>query len=320
MQKDIIRVLNYFKIFSYSPSFKNIYIFLNKKSNRYILQKTLEKMISNKKISKSGDLYTLGEYNKGKLEIRNSKFEISQKKLNNWRFRVFVRLISIFLYIKLIGVSGSVAMNNAKENDDIDIFIIAKQNRLWTSRFLCVFVSLLLGIKRARIEPHTNDRVCLNLFIDEADLEMPKNKKNYYVAHEIIQMKPLVNKNYIYEQFLNKNKWVYEIFPNAGLTGHPGATVGSKRILNKQILSVVPRLTLGTPSRMTTIPPVIPAKAGIQAGFGNISNLIELMLKKVQKSIINRHKTTEIVTDTQLWFFPQDFEKKLPNWARKKYN
>jgi hypothetical protein len=40
-------------------------------------------------------------------------------------------------------------------------------------------------------------------------------------------------------------------------------------------------------------------------------NFAELVLKTLQLSYINRHRTTEIITDTQLWFFPRDFEKKL---------
>ena len=42
-----------------------------------------------------------------------------------------------------------------------------------------------------------------------------------------------------------------------------------------------------------------------------IFNKIESIFKKVQLSLINRHRTTEIITSTQLWFHPDDFEKKI---------
>ena len=53
------------------------------------------------------------------------------------------------------------------------------------------------------------------------------------------------------------------------------------------------------------------------ATFDAASDFIELISKKLQLSIINRHKTNEIITNKQLWFFPEDFENKLPKWARK---
>ena len=294
MQKDIIRVLNYFNIFSYSPDLNDIHLFLSKKSSKETLRKVLKNMVSDKKIENCNGLYTMGEYynnlkvksQKSKVNIQKLKVKNSKKKLKNWRFRAYVKLITLFPHIKLVGLSGSVAMNNAQESDDIDLFIISSKNRLWITRFLCVFISIILSIKRARFELHPSDKICLNLFFDESDLNIPESKKNYYVAHEVIQVKPLVNKNNVYELFLYSNKWVYDIFPNAQPQFH--------QTLQNDKRSV---------SRMTFV-----------------GNYIELILKKVQKSIINRHKTTEIITDTQLWFFPEDFEEKLPKFARKKHN
>ena len=292
MEKDIIRTIKYFHLFSYSPTFNEIYIFLSSKTNKKILKEHINKLIFDKVITLRKGKYTGGEYNKGKLEIRISKFETSLKKLNNWRFRAYIKLISLFPQIKLVGLSGSISMMNAKEDDDFDLFIITAKSRIFTSRLIALVLAQLLGLRRSRdsesLLSHGDykNKVCLNLFFDESDLNIPESKKNYYVAHEVIQVKPLVNKNNVYELFLYSNKWVYDIFPNAQPQFH--------QTLQNDKRSV---------SRMTFV-----------------GNYIELILKKVQKSIINRHKTTEIITDTQLWFFPEDFEEKLPKFARKKHN
>src|SRR3990167_4476465 len=129
MQKEILRVFEYFYFFSYPINFKTIKKYLGVKVNDKKLKKEIERLVRLKKITFKRNLYTLGEYNKSKLEIpasrgeRNSKFEISKKKLNNLRFRSYLKLISMFPQIQLVGLSGSAAMNNAKENDDIDLFI-----------------------------------------------------------------------------------------------------------------------------------------------------------------------------------------------------
>ena len=291
MEKDIIRTIKYFSTFSYSPSINELFLFLNTETNKEKLHKVLKTLIFNKKIVKKGNLYTLGEY-RGKLKSNKEKVKTSQEKLNNYRFRAYIKLISLFPQIKLVGLSGSISMMNAKEDDDFDLFIITAKSRIFTSRLIALVLAQLLGLRRSRdsesLLSHGDykNKVCLNLFFDESDLNIPESKKNYYVAHEVIQVKPLVSKNNVYELFLYSNKWVYDIFPNAQPQFH--------QTLQNDKRSV---------SRMTFV-----------------GNYIELILKKVQKSIINRHKTTEIITDTQLWFFPEDFEEKLPKFARKKHN
>lgn len=292
MQKDIIRVLKYFELFLYYPSIDEIYLFLEKRTTKENLYKILKRLENSKKISYFNGFYTRGEYNiKSKVKshptslklrgTRKLKERISQKKINNWRFRAYVKLISLFSQVKLIAISGSVAMKNANKADDIDLFIITKSNRLWTARFLIILLAIILGIKRSRIEVDTKDKVCLNLFFDENNLEVPDFKKNYYVAHEILQMKPVFSKQNTYEDFLETNKWIIEIFPN-----------------------FKPKITKKHLSRRS---------------FNRVGNLVEKILKIIQLFFINKNKTTEIISETQLWFFPDDFEKKLPKWAKEKH-
>ena len=286
MQKEILRVFEYFYFFSYPINFKTIKKYLGVKVNDKKLKKEVERLVKLKKITFKRNLYTLGEYNKSNLEIRNSKFEISQKKLNNLRFRAYLKLISMFPQIQLIGLSGSAAMNNAKENDDIDLFIIASVNRIWTTRLICLIIATFFGFKRSRLEKNVSNKVCLNLFFDKKNIEIPNFKRNYYIAHEIIQLKPLINKNYMYEIFLYRNRWVCDIFPNV---------------------------------EFPTSLPIRHSEAS-RSGMTFTLDFIENFLKKIQLYLINKHKTKEIITDTQLWFFPDDFEEKLPEFARKKLN
>ena len=303
MEKDIIRTIKYFHLFSYSPTFNEIYIFLSSKTNKKILKEHINKLIFDKVITLRKGKYTGGEYNKGKLEIRISKFETSLKKLNNWRFRAYIKLISLFPQIKLVGLSGSISMMNAKEDDDFDLFIITAKSRIFTSRLIALVLAQSLGLRRSRdsesLFSHGDykNKVCLNLFFDETKLNIPNFKKNYYIAHEIIQMKPLINKNNTHEIFLYSNRWVCDIFPNSRPQRHPGTNVVSDRIYGRM---------LGMKLASAT--------------FDVASDFIELISKKFQLSIINRHKTKELITNKQLWFFPEDFENKLPKFARKKHN
>ncbi len=299
MEKDILKVIKYFDIFSFYPNFDLILNFLEKKVDNRDLKKTLIKLINAKKLSYKAGLYTLGGYireskklshfaeasrdKKVKIQKQEERKEITRKKIN--KIKLYIQILSFFPQIKLIGLSGSAAMDNAKEEDDIDLFITSSINHLWTARLISLFFAQLFGFRRSRFEKNPGKKICLNLFFDEKNLSVPDYKKNYYIAHEILQMKPLVDKDNIYYRFLASNKWIYKLFPNAK---YPLLKDNKDIMKNKKDLVM--------------------------------KNFIENISRIFQLWIIKKHKTIEIITSTQLWFFPDDYEKKLPDWARKKYN
>jgi predicted nucleotidyltransferase len=331
IQRDInllLKTLNYFLFFNYPATLDEIHLFFPKKMNRENLKNLLQEM-EEKKIVKKINLstkdqprYTVGEYgikvktqnfklktqksrrilitlrmikakdivsqkqislDSGEKQLINSyrkRQAITLKKLKQWRFRIYLKFLSLLPQIKFIGLSGSLAMQNAKVDDDIDLFIITAKNRLWTARLMAVFLAIVLGLKRPRGVKKAPNRVCLNLFFDLADLAVPKQKRSEFVAHEVLQMKPLIDKDNTYLRFLQANRWVFAIFPNATL-------------LNSKFQA--PNSKINDISNLGFI----------------IFDLVEVILKNFQLSLINRHRTTELITDTQLWFHPEDFQKRL---------
>jgi predicted nucleotidyltransferase len=257
----------------------------------------------------------------GKFKIQNSNLKIkkynqryffSQKKLQNWRFRVYVKLLSFFPQIKLVGLSGSLAMMNAGKNDDIDLFIITAKKRLFTGRIIALFLAEVFGLRKKfgknkkspkifRFYPMKADladlseKVCLNLFFDESDLVVPEFKRNAYVAHEVLQMKPIVNKDCTYEKFLEANDWVFKIFPN------------SKSNIKYQ----TSKLHIKNQNHLNNFGFLIVILRFAFCILNFLAVKIEEALKSFQLYFINKHKTTEIITATQLWFHPEDFSEKL---------
>ncbi len=285
LHKEIIHTISYFGFFEYAPKFDEIHTFLPKKVSIHGLQKELDELVKKKIIlrlnidDENMSRYTLGEYSmrvrSPKLQVRsrNSIFKINQAQK-------YIRILSWFPQIRLIGLSGSVAMQNAEETDDTDLFIITSAGRMWTARFISLMLAHLMGVRRKRNDQYVENKICLNLFFDESDLPLPKRKQTEYGAHEVLQMKPIVDKFGTYKRFLDANKWVLEIFPNAQVKS---ATKPQKHWI------------------------LLPIAIGIRM----TSDFVEKILKQFQLFFIRKHLTTEIVTDTQLWFFPEDFEKKL---------
>lgn len=122
-----------------------------------------------------------------------------------------------FPSIAAIFVTGALAMNNCPENDDIDLMIVTYPNSLWPTRFFVVIYLKLLGIRRhpstMNYELITNNQVCDNLWLDAKNLKL--KTKNLYVAHEILQAKPLWDRAGVHHKFLTQNSWVKKYLPIA---------------------------------------------------------------------------------------------------------
>ena len=125
-------------------------------------------------------------------------------------------ILSFLPTIKMIGITGSLAMENSNEESDIDLMIVTKGGSLWTTRAFAYLLISLFGIKkRSPLDKIQMDKLCLNIWLDENDLTWGKKDRNIYTAHEIAQVIPMINKNKTYEKFLSDNKWVLKFWPNA---------------------------------------------------------------------------------------------------------
>ena len=317
MQKDILKILRYFSFFSYAPTGEEIFRFFPKKITGHGLEKNLKALEKKRRIvslmkGSSSTSYTLLEY-RVFFTHRSVRERISKKKVQRVRF--FIRLLSWIPLIRFVALTGTVAVGNAQSKDDIDLFIIMSRNRLWSGRFISLYLASMLRIRRSRGERQVKDKVCLNLFFDERELKIPKQKHTLYVAHEVLQMKPLIDKENIFTRLLGANTWIFKMFPNAQESLK--SNVQSSKSTNSKEYAIG-GATRGDP--MSAQSKVCPSTywgcgAAESIAFPSkqnlIGNFVEIVLKRIQLYFINKHKTKERITDTQLWFFPEDFEEKI---------
>jgi len=124
------------------------------------------------------------------------------------------KILSFIPTIKMVAVTGALAMENANEEADIDLMIITSKDTLWTTRLFTLLLLDILRIPRRKYgDRNQKDKLCLNIWLDENNLAW--RKRNIFTAHEIAQIKPLVNKEEAYEKFISKNKWIVDYWPNA---------------------------------------------------------------------------------------------------------
>jgi len=106
--------------------------------------------------------------------------------------------------VRMVGVTGALAMNNARPHDDIDLFILARPGRLWLCRLLVLAV-----VKLAARQGYV---LCPNFFLGTDHLRL--SERNLFTAHEVVQMVPL-ERNRWYDAFIEANGWVTDFLPNA---------------------------------------------------------------------------------------------------------
>lgn len=212
MEKAILKTLIYADIFDYPLKVYEIHKWLIGR------RATLRQV--------EGALARLEEKRKAKIErgyyflprrdgLVGKRFRSEKQSLNYLRkARLFAFVLKVIPWVKLVGISGGLAMKNAQKSDDIDLFIITAKKRLWISRFLTLGLLSLTGQRRKKgnMGRKIAGKLCVNVLLEEDKLEQVN--KDIYLAHEVLQMRPLWYRDGIYEKYLQDNQWVFKYIPN----------------------------------------------------------------------------------------------------------
>jgi len=146
------------------------------------------------------------------IRLRQRREREAKQKLR--RARQIMRLLALCPWIWLVGVSGSVAANNARLSDDIDLFVITAPRRLWLSRLWLVLILELLRCRRRPGDKQFRDKICLNLLLAADHLDYFTQEPDLFLAYELVQLKPLFQRHNSYNQLLSANRWIKKFLPN----------------------------------------------------------------------------------------------------------
>ncbi|MDD5415481.1 MAG: hypothetical protein PHE48_00570 [Candidatus Daviesbacteria bacterium] len=308
MEKAILKTLAYADIFDYPLNTYELHKWLiGKKLTLRQVEKALKKLYQVSGIKYKGEYYFLPRRNK--LTAKRRRRE-KQSAIYFRKAKILSQALKLIPWIKLVGVSGALAVGNAGKSDDIDLLIITSKNRLWISRLLALGLLSLIGRRRKVGEKGRKiaGKLCINILLEEDRLE--QQSKDIFVAHEVLQMKVLWQRDGVYSKYLEDNEWAFKFLPNwiGVMVARRGA---KKRSHGRDLLTcenfVEDRYLQSLRKSAQNLQHFLTAR-----DFATlIVNYLEDFAKRWQLKIMKQPQGMERIEDGALYFHPNDCRLKI---------
>jgi hypothetical protein len=154
-------------------------------------------------VKRTGNYFTLP--GREKIVAVRADREARSQKLMPLALR-YGRILGGLPYIRMVALTGSLAVMNISEPADFDYMLVAARGRVWTARAFALALNRLTRLHGITI--------CPNLVVSENALEWRLH--DLYSARELCQMIPIMGLD-IYNRLMKANQWVGSFLPNAFL-------------------------------------------------------------------------------------------------------
>lgn len=284
MEKAILKTLAYADIFDYPLKEDEVWKWLIGKrgADSGYFKQALQRLVELGKIGSRAEYFFLP--GRGHLvTVRRRRQKASRQKIE--LAKNASAKLKIIPWIRMVAVSGALAMENAREEDDIDLMIVTAADNLWLTRGLTIFLVELFGRRRRPADTEFADKICLNVFLDEAALKMEKENHDLYFAHEVAQVRVLWDRG-VYRRFIKENGWIADFLPNWKAEGVKEAQEKAK-----------PFLPLLNP----------------------LTSLLERLAYASQRRYMAKRRTREVVTPKSAFFHPFDYRAHTLSQYQKRF-
>jgi hypothetical protein len=165
-----------------------------------------------KRLGRSGEYFFLSD----RQQIVDTRRARAAAAARVWPRAIrYGRTIARLPFVRMVAVSGALAVDNAHDHADIDYFIVTETGRLWVARAQTIALVRLVALK--------GDVICPNYFVANSTLTF--SERNLFTAHEVAQMVPLSGRE-VYSLLRELNQWTTAFLPNAA--GPPRAWWGAE--------------------------------------------------------------------------------------------
>lgn len=212
LSEAIIKVVVFFDLFSYPLTVYELWRYLSLSVEFEEVSPELKKLVADSHLEEKQGFYFLPG-RESLINTRQQRYHFTNRKLKIAHRAV--RLFSLLPTVRLVALSNLIGQHNLRDGSDIDIFIIAKENRIWLTRLFCAG---LMKILRQRPTPRKKrDKICLSFYVDAKHLNlknMTTGPDDQYFNFWLAGLYPIYDRGAYYHQLMSENGWLKEYLPN----------------------------------------------------------------------------------------------------------
>lgn len=204
--RSVYATVSYADVFDMPIELDHLHRFLVGESlSRLEASMAVDSLVSQKRLGRRGDLVYLA----GREEVLDVYDDRSARAQAMWRdAEEWGRRIGRVPLVRMVAVTGGLAVDSVADHDDIDYFIVVRPRRLWLTRLMILVL--------ARVAARNDIDLCPNFIVTTRALEM--DERSLYVARELAQMVVIVGRD-VCRTVRRSNTWMFEYLPNATVEG-----------------------------------------------------------------------------------------------------
>lgn len=198
LERAILETLAYSDVFDYPLTFDELHRYLTFPASKGELKVSLDSLS-----------YIISE--DGYYFLPNRSFLVQTRRQRQrkslpafHRALIYGRILGAFPFVRMVTVTGSLAVLNLSKDADMDYMLVTTSGRLWLARAFAVTFGRFMRL--------FGDRICVNVLVSESVLEWYSH--DLYAAREICQMIPVTGMD-VYLRLREANAWAELHLPNA---------------------------------------------------------------------------------------------------------
>lgn len=204
LEDSILRTLLYADVFNFPMTLAEIQHFLiaSAPTTEASIERTLAQSERLRELVTCVNGYFMVIGRESLAEVRDTRERASQALWAD--AQQYARWLGRLPFVRMVALTGALAVHNAVENDDIDYVLVTQAGRVWLARAFAIVVVRLARLRGVQL--------CPNYVLSERALV--QDLRSLYMAHEIAQMIPMVGLE-VYQRMRGENAWVSGHLPNA---------------------------------------------------------------------------------------------------------
>ena len=285
LETAILKTLIYSDIFDFPLTESEIFLFLIQCQSIKVseCQEDMQKLLRNGQLEQLDGYYFLPG-RKTIVELRQKRANFSRMKMA--KAKRWSKWLKLNPWLKMVAVTGTVAVENAKQEDDIDLMFVFAEKRLFLGRLVEFIILKIMKKRRNPGQAEVNDVLCPNLYLTTESLEI-KNK-DLFTAHEVVQVKLLWDRENTYSKFIEVNRWIEKFLPNSKI---------ELKIMNYELRDKKQETNY---KKQTVLNSKIVKLLNLPGDW------LEVFAKHLQLRYMQKKLSREQVSDSALFFHPKD--------------